>query len=422
MSDAQQTGSGALRVCVVGSGMHFVSGISYYTYYLTRALGARYEVSAILMRRLIPRRWYPGRERVGASISPIRVCDVAPTFDGVDWWGIPSVLRALRFLRERQPDVLILQWWSAAVLPWYLLLARAAARQRAALIVELHELQDTGESRLPAASLLGRAGLRMLCRQARACVVHSDWDRQRLADALQVDPQKLRVILHGPFAHASSAPPARNNSTCATVQSRTDQAVEHRPGTASEPKRIRVLFFGTIRPYKGLEHLVRAFDRLPRAPDKQWYLSIVGETWEGWTLPLQEVDRSHFRDDIEVINRYVTDAEAAEHFARADVVALPYLRSSASGPLAIAKACGLPVVVTDVGGLAEAVAGYSGAVLVRAADVDELVRGLVQSLPLRGRRHRDITSWDAVADAYELLLTSPSGPAYRSGAMRSGRA
>ena len=50
----------------------------------------------------------------------------------------------------------------------------------------------------------------------------------------------------------------------------------------------------------------------------------------------------------------MTDQEAAGYFQRADVVALPYLRSSASGPLAIAQACGLPVVVTSVGGLVEA--------------------------------------------------------------------
>ena len=112
---------------------------------------------------------------------------------------------------------------------------------------------------------------------------------------------------------------------------------------------------------------------------------VVGETWEGWTLPLELIERSPYRDDIELVNRYVTDQEAAGYFQRADVVALPYLRSSASGPLAIAQAYGLPVVVTAVGGLVEAAADYTGAVSGPAWQPDDLARGLLAAADLRGR-------------------------------------
>src|SRR5215469_1721108 len=57
-----------LKVCVVGSGTRFVSGISYYTYFLAYALKQRYDVVSILMRNLIPRRCYPGRQRVGHNV------------------------------------------------------------------------------------------------------------------------------------------------------------------------------------------------------------------------------------------------------------------------------------------------------------------------------------------------------------------
>ena len=100
------------------------------------------------------------------------------------------------------------------------------------------------------------------------------------------------------------------------------------------------------------------------------------ETWEGWSLPLELIANSKYRDDIELVAGYVTDEEVAGFFKRADVVALPYLRSSASGPLAIAEACGLPVVVTAVGGLVEAVADYSGAVQVQPGDPYDLTREL----------------------------------------------
>ncbi len=65
-------------------------------------------------------------------------------------------------------------------------------------------------------------------------------------------------------------------------------------------------------------------------------MTIVGETWEGWTQPLRDVETSPHRDRIELVNRYVTDAEVRDHFAAADAVVLPYRRSSSSGPLQMA--------------------------------------------------------------------------------------
>ena len=91
---------------------------------------------------------------------------------------------------------------------------------------------------------------------------------------------------------------------------------------------------------------------------------MVGETWEGWTLPAELIAASPAADRITLVNRYVTDAEVDRFFAEADVVVLPYRRSSASGPLHIAMSHGLPVVVTAVGGLVEAAEHYSGTVFV----------------------------------------------------------
>ncbi|HEX9114446.1 MAG TPA: glycosyltransferase family 4 protein [Anaerolineae bacterium] len=389
-----------LKVCVVGSGSRFVSGISYYTYFLACALNQRYDVVAILMRHLIPRRWYPGRQRVGHSVMAYDLAAEVPTFDGVDWWGWPSVPRALSFLRAHRPQVLILQWWSSSVLPWYLLLARQAVRDGAALVVELHEDLDTGEARIPLIRWLARRGLKSLGRRASMLVVHSAWDRDRMSASLGISQARFRVIPHGPYPISEAKP--------------GEAAVVPPPRPVREPSDLTVLFFGTIRRYKGLEHLIRAFEQIHQDMALPWKLVVVGETWEGWTLPLELVERSPFREDIELVNRYVTDQEAAGYFGRADVVALPYLRASASGPLAIAQACGLPVVVTAVGGLVEAAADYTGAVLVRPGRPDELARGLLAAADLRGRIHPAPITWQAVAQSYAEIFADvapPAGPA-----------
>ena len=72
-----------LKVRVVGWGTRFVSGISYYTYFLAYALKQSYDVVAILMRHLIPGRWYPGRQRVGHSVMAYALCRRAAMLIGV---------------------------------------------------------------------------------------------------------------------------------------------------------------------------------------------------------------------------------------------------------------------------------------------------------------------------------------------------
>jgi glycosyltransferase involved in cell wall biosynthesis len=133
-------------------------------------------------------------------------------------------------------------------------------------------------------------------------------------------------------------------------------------------------------------------------------LSVVGETWEGWTAPDQAIARSPHADLIERVDRYVTDDELAAYFARADAVVLPYHRSSSSGPLHIAMSAGLPVVVTAVGGLVEAVQGYPGALLVPPRNPAALRDALLQLPGRRGKRYADPHSWRDTVVGYRALI------------------
>lgn len=90
--------------------------------------------------------------------------------------------------------------------------------------------------------------------------------------------------------------------------------------------------------------------------------------------------------------------------AGADIVALPYRRSSASGPLHLAMDAGRPIVITEVGGLREATDGYMGAILVPGADPDAFADGLREAVSLRGVRFEDSGSWDQNAQAVIELI------------------
>ena len=86
------------RVCVVGPGTRFLSGITYYTYSLIEALtGAGYHCSAVLIRNLVPVRLYPGRARVGDALTDLSLPPDVPRVDGVE----PVLDQAPQELRQQ---------------------------------------------------------------------------------------------------------------------------------------------------------------------------------------------------------------------------------------------------------------------------------------------------------------------------------
>jgi glycosyltransferase involved in cell wall biosynthesis len=373
------------RILVVGSGTRFLSGISYYTWHLSSALADRFQVSTVLMRRLLPARLYPGRQRVGADLTPLRHDAVGPSFDGVDWFWLPSMVRAARFLRRQRPDVVTFQWWTVAVGHSYLLLAWLARRQGAAVVLELHETQDSGEAALPLLPRYGRFVLRRLLRNASGVVLHSEFDRQLVEDAFGLGDLPVVIAPHGPYSHDRGRGDVRREA----------------PDDA-----WNILFFGTIRPYKGLEHAVEAFDLLPEDVADACWLTVVGETWEGWHRPLELLAASPRRHRTTVVNRYVDDDELAAWIAGADLIVLPYLRSSASGPLHTAMNAGLPTIVTAVGGLVEAAGGYTGATFVPPADPAAIARAVEEIVRTarRDERHEDPQSWERTVERYAELI------------------
>jgi glycosyltransferase involved in cell wall biosynthesis len=374
-----------MRVCIAGSGTRFLSGLSYYTIRLANALAEEHDVSVIPMRQLLPTRLYPGWKRVGKVRPETDYDSNIRVFGGVDWFWFPSMITGIVFLCRQRPDVLILQWWTGTVLHSYLALAAVAKLTNAKVIIEFHEALDTGELRLRFAQAYVRLLSPLLMRMTDGWVVHSSDDLLAVDERYRLRSRAQAVIPHGPYDHWQ--------------HSRSGKAVRAAPEGC-----CNILYFGVIRPYKGLEDLVTAFEML--CPDEvtRYWLTVVGETWENFTVPEERIARSAYRDRITFINRYVTDQEVAAVFAGADAVVLPYHRGSASGPLHSAMSYGLPVVVSDVGGLAEAVAEYEGAILTPPQDPGQLCSALRRLPPMLRKRFSDPHSWQYSAQLYGELF------------------
>jgi glycosyltransferase involved in cell wall biosynthesis len=369
-------GPPAARVCVVGPGTTFLSGVTYHTYGLSAALASQTDlrVSTVLVRRLLPRRWYPGATRVGADLSHLRLPANVARYDGVDWFWFPSILGALWFLYRHRPDVLIAAWWSAAAAHTILLLALATRALGGRVVVEMHETLDPGESVRPAVRWWGRRALSLLGRLTDVFVTHSEDHGRRLRAGIGADVAATVIPLSAwTHYHLGGDPPARD----------------------APPEAVNVLSFGVIRPFKGVEDLIDAFERIPPEEIGKWWLTIVGETWEGCTEPAARVARSRYRHRISFVNTYVRDEDVDRYFRGADVVALPYRRSLGSGPLAVAMGYGKPVVVTSLPALREEADGYDGAVLVPPGDPDALLDGLRKAAAKVGEVFEAPRSWEA---------------------------
>jgi glycosyltransferase involved in cell wall biosynthesis len=370
--------------------MRFASGISYYTLRLANSLAERHTVNVVLLRELLPRFLFPGRSRVGRHKTRLAYDERIRVYDGIDWHLVPSLIGAQRFIAEAQPDVIILPWWTSSTAHTELLLqAINRVRPRARLLIEVHETLDPMEHGMLPIRAYSNLAKKLIFRLADGFIAHSEVERQTLIRHEGLRPSDIFVVPHGTYdnfmAGAPPEPIVRNDE-------------------------VTYLFFGLVRPYKGVSELVRAFDGLPDNVAGRSRLVIAGETWEGYVEPRARAANSRHSDRISFIDRYLPEEEVASLFERAQVAVFPYLRAAQSGAVRVAMAHGLPVVASDVGGLGEACREYDGAILVPPNDVGALTAALVSARHMAGKRFPDPFPWQRSREAYEQVFESLLSP------------
>ena len=261
---------------------------------------------------------------------------------------VPDMLRYRRVARAA--EILHFQWLDLQLLDPYLLPKRPT-------VLTAHDL-------LPREPRPGQVSAqRRLYERVDALVVHSDYGRAQVIDGLGVEPSKVHVIHHGAFEHLT--------------RQEVEQPLPVQLRSVSSPV---VLFFGLLRPYKGIEVLLQAWSAISGAE-----LWIVGRP----RVPLEPL-RTLASEGVRFVPRFVSDAELPAFFRRADLIVLPYSRTERfdqSGVLATALAFGKAIVVTDVGGFAE-VAAAGAARLVAPDDACELRRALASLITDPAERER----------------------------------
>lgn len=332
-----------MRVAVVGPAHPFKGGAAHHTTELAhRMAAAGHEVAIESWSAQYPKLLYPGQLTVTEPELPL----FHPTRRRLSWRRPDGWLREGRRI-GRWADCTVLQYHSTVQVPPYLGILRGlrGTGTRTAVIannVLPHEHRRLDERLVRA--LLGRVDL---------VLVHGEREADS-ARALTAAP--VRVVPLPPHLPASGSQEAAS------------------PG-AAEPAggpHHRLLFFGLVRPYKGLDVLLRGLAAASVAPR----LTVAGEFWGGTAETEKLIASLGLTDRVTLRPGYVDGNDIPGLFASVDALVLPYRTATGSQNTLLAFAHGVPVIVTRAGALADPVTDGVDGVVCAPDDVAELARAL----------------------------------------------
>nr|MDQ2814174.1 glycosyltransferase [Actinomycetota bacterium] len=165
-------------------------------------------------------------------------------------------------------------------------------------------------------------------------------------------------------------PPAYGGATRPPVPPR----VPRPPWGPGQPESsvCRLLFFGIVRPYKGLDVLLRALARGPG----HLRLTVAGEFWGGTGETEKLIAELGIGHQVRLRPGYLPADEIPALFAAADALVLPYREATASQNALLAFAHGVPVITTTAGALGDLVRDGVDGLTCAPGDTDGLVRAL----------------------------------------------
>jgi glycosyltransferase involved in cell wall biosynthesis len=314
-----------LKIDLVGPAYPFRGGISSFTTLLFRAMAGRHETRYYSFRRQYPAFLYPGRSDRDESPRAPREAAAQPLLDSLD----PATwLRVAARIVHGRPDLLLLPWWSAYWTAPFLTIASIVKRRTEAKVLILcHNVEDHGKGRFAAPAV------RLFLRRGDRFLVFSTDERDKLARIVGRRPIGVtRHPSYGPLG-LEAVPKAAARRALGLAENKI------------------ILFFGYVRPYKGLDVLLEAMPRILERTDAR--LLVAGEFWGGSSRTREKIRARGIAGKVTIIDRYLPYDEIPLVFGAADLLVLPYLSVTACGPLQMAQTFRLPVVASRLGSLAD---------------------------------------------------------------------
>lgn len=368
---------------MVGPSFPFKGGIAQYTTQLYRELQQRHNVLFCSFNRQYPDWLYPGQGDTDETDTLLQGPGQHPIIDSLNPF---SWRTAARLIVDFKPDMLIFPWWVIFWTPHFFYMIRAIRRRSKTtrIIFVCHNVVAHEGGWL--SKLLTRWTLQL----GDAFLVHS-----------YSEANSLKSLLDNPRYVQAEHP----IYTLAQGDVRTRNEAREALGLAGNT----VLFFGFVRPYKGLEVLLSAMSRV--VLEMPCNLVVAGEIWGDKTKYLAQIETLGITVTTRLVDRYIPGAEVGNYFGACDIVVLPYLSATGSGVVKLAYSYGRPVIVTAVGSLADVVIPGQTGYVVEPGDADALAAKILEYLSGSDQlameqaiiRYRQQFGWDNVVAGLESL-------------------
>ena len=337
-----------MRIVIVSTAYPLRGGIAHYNALLARALSGRHEVETVTFKRQYPSFLFPGttQEEQGEGYDVPAAPELVDSVNPFNWLAVG------RLIRKRKPDLLLFKYWLPFFGPCFGTIARVVKRNTRTRAVVICDNVIPHEHRP-----FDRLFTRYLFRTADGFIVQSHAVEKELKEFWPSG--RSRYVPH-PVYDIFGSPVPRD---------------EARSVLRLSSSRV-LLFFGYVRRYKGLQVLLEAMARLDPALGVQ--LLVVGEFYE---------PEQHYRDLIRTLglehvvtihSEYVPNPDVGRYFSAADAVVLPYTSATQSGIAQIAYNFERPVVVSNVGGLAEIVVDGTSGLIVPPNDPEALAKAIAR--------------------------------------------
>jgi glycosyltransferase involved in cell wall biosynthesis len=375
-----------MKICLVAPVSRWRGGIHQYSVHLANHLAGKAHVEVISYRSIFPRWLYPGKAQISAG--EVAVSAGVAIHEILKYHSLASSFKAARLIHERiEPDVVDIQWFvpqHGFVLIPLMIFLKFWFRSRAKICLTVHNVLPH-EKRL-----FDRLFSRYAFRFSDRLLVHAERLRDQAVHEFRESSRKIAVIPHGICADGHVA--------------YGKNAARARLGI-KEP--YVVLFFGYVRPYKGLSDLIAAFKIVAERFDAA--LVIAGEFFSEVAPYRQELQRQGVLERTYLFARYIDSGEVPIFFSAADLLVQPYIKfSGQSGVTQTAYLHALPVLATAVGGLPELVIDGQTGVIVEPKQPQALALAMEALLGddekrrqygLNGKRHLEGNlTWDRVAE------------------------
>lgn len=318
-----------MKITILGPAYPYRGGLASIMEILARTFQRRgNEVQIRTFTLQYPSLLFPGKSQTVTTPPPedLRILRCVNTMNPLNW------LQVGRMLRRERPDFLLLKYWTPFMAPCFGTIARVArGNGHTKVLCQIDNVEPHEHH------LTDRPFNRYFLRSVDGFIYMSE----QVHRELQAYSSAPALFSPHPLFENFGTRCAREEA-CARLG--LDASLRY------------ALFFGLIRDYKGLDLLLDAWASLRRRGlTAGRRLIVAGEFYTSKEPYLQQIAAAGLDGEVLLHDHFIPDAEVKYYFSASDFVVQPYKSATQSGVTQIAYQFCTPMLVTDVGGLAEIV-------------------------------------------------------------------